>query len=191
MSNVQLHAPFRADYVGSFLRPEELKEARNQFAAGQISASALKEVEDRLITDLIRKQKAVGLQSITDGEFRRAYWHLDFMWGLQGVEHIELEHGYQFVGEEKFKLGNVDYTEFTVVIILNLTGRVVGVVVDSVSDVIMLTAAQIRPAPDFSGTFDTKYIVGLATLEERMVIVTDIEMLMNSADMELIEAVAA
>ena len=91
----------------------------------------------------------------------------------------------------KFKLGNVDYTEFTVVIILNLTGRVVGVVVDSVSDVIMLTAAQIRPAPDFSGTFDTKYIVGLATLEERMVIVTDIEMLMNSADMELIEAVAA
>jgi purine-binding chemotaxis protein CheW len=68
---------------------------------------------------------------------------------------------------------------------------VVGVVVDSVSDVIMLTASQIRPAPDFSGTFDTKYIVGLATLEERMVIVTDIEMLMNSADMELIEAVVA
>ena len=91
----------------------------------------------------------------------------------------------------KFKLGNVDYTEFTVVIILNLTGRVVGVVVDSVSDVIMLTSAQIRPAPDFSGTFDTKYIVGLATLEERMVIVTDIEMLMTSADMELIEAAAA
>lgn len=114
MSNVQLHAPFRADYVGSFLRPEELKEARNQFAAGQISASALKEVEDRLITDLIRKQKAVGLQSITDGEFRRAYWHLDFMWGLQGVEHIELEHGYQFVGEESTK-GS-----------LRLTGKISG-----------------------------------------------------------------
>ena len=91
----------------------------------------------------------------------------------------------------KFKLGNIEYTEFTVVIILNLASRVVGVVVDSVSDVIMLTASQIRPAPDFSGIFDTKYIVGLATLEERMVIVTDIEMLMNSADMELIEAVVA
>ena len=91
----------------------------------------------------------------------------------------------------KFNLGNIDYTEFTVVIILNLTGRVVGVVVDSVSDVIMLTNSQIRPAPDFSGTFDTKYIVGLATLDERMVIVTDIEMLMNSADMELIEQAVA
>ncbi|MEI7429789.1 MAG: chemotaxis protein CheW [Betaproteobacteria bacterium] len=91
----------------------------------------------------------------------------------------------------KFNLGNVDYTTFTVVIILNLAGRVVGVVVDSVSDVIMLTPSQIRPAPDFSATFDTKYIVGLAKHEERMVIVTDIERLMTSADMELLEQAAA
>lgn len=87
----------------------------------------------------------------------------------------------------KFNLGKVEYTAFTVVIILNLAGRVVGVVVDSVSDVIMLTPAEIRPAPDFSATFDTKYIRGLAKHEERMVIVTDIEKLMTSADMELLE----
>ncbi len=90
----------------------------------------------------------------------------------------------------KFRLGKVEYTPFTVVIILNVAGRVIGVVVDSVSDVLSLTPAQIRQAPDFSGSFDTKYIVGLASVEERMLIVTDIERLMTSADMELIEAAA-
>ena len=90
----------------------------------------------------------------------------------------------------KFGLGKIDYTPFTVVIILNIAERVIGAVVDSVSDVIMLTRTQIRPAPDFSGSFDTKYIVGLATLERCMVIVTDIERLMTSADMELIDEVA-
>ncbi|MCE1239313.1 MAG: chemotaxis protein CheW [Azonexaceae bacterium] len=88
----------------------------------------------------------------------------------------------------KFNLGNVEYTPFTVVVILNVAGRVIGAVVDSVSDVISLTPAQIRPAPDFSGTFDTKYIRGLAAFDERMLIVTDIERLMASADMELVEA---
>jgi purine-binding chemotaxis protein CheW len=88
----------------------------------------------------------------------------------------------------KFRLGKVEYTPFTVVIILNIAGRVIGAVVDSVSDVLSLTPAQIRQAPDFSGNFDTKYIVGLASVEERMLIVTDIERLMTSADMELIEA---
>lgn len=91
----------------------------------------------------------------------------------------------------KFNLGRVEYTPFTVVIILNVAGRVVGAVVDSVSDVIPLTTAQIRPAPDFSGSFDTKYILGLATVEQRMLIVTDIERLMSSADMELIDQAAA
>lgn len=91
----------------------------------------------------------------------------------------------------KFGLGDADYTPFTVVIILNLGARVVGIVVDSVSDVMMLTTAQIRPAPDFSATFDTKYIVGLAALEDRMAIVIDIEKLMTSADMELLETVAS
>jgi purine-binding chemotaxis protein CheW len=91
----------------------------------------------------------------------------------------------------KFKLGKVEYTPFTVVIILNVAGRVIGVVVDSVSDVISLNRTQIRQAPDFSGSFDTKYILGLASMESRMLIVTDIERLMTSADMELIESAAA
>ena|SRR3712207_1453027 len=103
MSNNNIHAPFRADIVGSFLRPAELKEARARFEAGEISAADLRAVEDKLITELIARQKAHGLKVITDGEFRRSYWHLDFMWGFQGVEHIELEHGYQFHGEETTK----------------------------------------------------------------------------------------
>lgn len=91
----------------------------------------------------------------------------------------------------KFRLGKVEYTPFTVVIILNVARRVIGVVVDSVSDVISLNRAQIRPAPDFSGSFDTKYILGLAAQEARMMIVTDIERLMTSADMELIDEASA
>ena len=78
--------------MGSFLRPAELKDARAKFANGQISAKDLRDVENRLITDLIAKQKTHGLHFITDGEFRRSYWHLDFMWGFNGVEHIELDH---------------------------------------------------------------------------------------------------
>lgn len=114
MGKVTNHAPFRADIVGSFLRPEELKEARAKFADGKISAEELREIENRLITDLIQRQKAHGLKVITDGEFRRSYWHLDFMWGFNGVEHIELEHGYQFHGEETTK-GSI-----------RLTGKITG-----------------------------------------------------------------
>lgn len=88
----------------------------------------------------------------------------------------------------KFNLHQIEYTPFTVVIILNVARRVIGAVVDSVSDVIMLTPAQIRPAPDFSGTFDTRYILGLASQDGRMMIVTDIERLMTSSEMELIDA---
>lgn len=91
----------------------------------------------------------------------------------------------------KFNLSTIEYTPFTVVIILNIAGRVIGVVVDSVSDVLTLSGQQIRPAPDFSATFDTKYILGLATVDERMFIVTDIEQLMTSSDMELVERAAA
>lgn len=90
----------------------------------------------------------------------------------------------------KFGLGLAEYTPFTVVIVLNVAKRVVGVVVDSVSDVVMLSATQIRQAPDFAANFDTKYIVGLATLGERMLIVTDIERLMSSRDMDLIDEAA-
>ncbi|MCR5077289.1 MAG: 5-methyltetrahydropteroyltriglutamate--homocysteine S-methyltransferase [Prevotella sp.] len=103
MSTQTQHTPFRADVVGSFLRPEELKNARAQLAEGKIDEAELRETEDRLIADLIAKEKAHGIKAITDGEFRRSYWHLDFMWGLNGVEHIELDHGYQFHGEETTK----------------------------------------------------------------------------------------
>ena len=88
----------------------------------------------------------------------------------------------------KFNCVQAEYNDFTVVIILNVAGRVIGVVVDSVSDVISLNSNQIRQAPDFSGSFDTKYILGLATIDARMMIVTDIERLMTSADMELIDS---
>ena len=85
----------------------------------------------------------------------------------------------------KFNLGSAEYTPFTVVIILNLDRRVVGVVVDSVSDVIQLAPDEIREAPPLSADLDTRYIRGLATLGQRMVILTDIEGLMNSQDMTL------
>ena len=94
------NAPFRADVVGSFLRPDVLKQARADFAAGVNDAGALRAVEDEAIRDLVAKQKAAELHVITDGEFRRSYWHLDFMWGLQGIERRTSRTGYQFHDEE-------------------------------------------------------------------------------------------
>ena len=94
------NSPFRADFVGSFLRPAELANARNLHRKGIIDDLQLKQVEDKCIIELIAKQKAHGLKAITDGEFRRSYWHLDFMWGLNGIEHTTREHGYLFVGIE-------------------------------------------------------------------------------------------
>ena len=94
------HAPFRLDVVGSFLRPDAIREARAGFAAGTVTAAELKAVEDRCITELVEKELAAGLRCVTDGEFRRSYWHLDFMWGFDGVEHIIGEHGYRFHDEE-------------------------------------------------------------------------------------------
>ena len=93
------NAPFRADVVGSYLRPDELKQARADYAAGTIDAAGLKAVEDRLITDLVAKQKAAGLHVITDGEFRRGWWHFDFMWGFNGVDHVSAAHRVAFHDE--------------------------------------------------------------------------------------------
>ena len=87
----------------------------------------------------------------------------------------------------KFGVGTAEYTPFTVVIILNLGTRVVGMVVDSVSDVTMLRQDSIRPAPEFSASVDTRYIRGLCTLDERMLIVVDIERLMLSSEMALVD----
>jgi purine-binding chemotaxis protein CheW len=89
----------------------------------------------------------------------------------------------------KFRLAQARYDEFTVVIILNVAGRVVGAVVDSVSDVVTLDPNEIRATPEFaSATFDTKYITGLATVDGHMVILLDIEKLMTGADMALVDA---
>ena len=89
----------------------------------------------------------------------------------------------------KFKLGDPTYDQFTVVIVLNIGGRVVGMVVDSVSDVITLTAEQIKPAPEMGSVLDADYLIGLGTLDERMLILVDIDKLMSSDEMGLIEKV--
>ena len=99
-ANSITNAPFRCDIVGSFLRPDVLKQARADFNAGIIDAAQLKTVEDVAIRDLVAKQKAAGLKVVTDGEFRRSYWHLDFMWGLQGIERRTSREGYMFHDEE-------------------------------------------------------------------------------------------
>ena len=93
------NTPFRYDFVGSFLRPAELKQARADFQAGKIGADELKAAEDAAIRALVAKQKAAGYHVITDGEFRRATWHLDFMWGFRGVGHHPTEKGLPFQGE--------------------------------------------------------------------------------------------
>ncbi len=97
MSNLQ--TPFGYDFVGSFLRPEKLKKARRQFDEGKINAAALKEVEDEAIIELVSKIKELGYHVITDGEFRRATWHLDFMWGFDGIGHTPTKTGLPFHGE--------------------------------------------------------------------------------------------
>src|SRR5947208_14714657 len=90
--------PFRSDHVGSLLRPAPLKAAREKRAKGEIGAAELKAVEDREIERVIKKQEEVGLQAVTDGEFRRSWWHLDFLWGLDGVERHVMETGIAFAG---------------------------------------------------------------------------------------------
>ena len=110
-------APFRLDHVGSFLRPERLKEARAKFNAGEITAEELERVENEEIIALIEKEKELGLKSVTDGEFRRAFWHLDFLENLEGVELVEVDHfSIQFKDKDvKPKtlrvVGKVDFSE--------------------------------------------------------------------------------
>jgi methionine synthase II (cobalamin-independent) len=94
----RIKPPFRADHVGSFLRPAPLKEARIKHEKGEITAAQLKAIEDREIEKVIGQQEQVGLQLATDGEFRRAWWHFDFFGMLDGVEIYELGHGIQFQG---------------------------------------------------------------------------------------------
>jgi len=106
--------PFRADMVGSLLRPARLKEARARREMGQVTPEQLKSVEDEEIGKIVKKQQEVGLQLATDGEFRRSWWHFDFFWHLTGCERVVLDHGIQFHGvqtkPESLKVtGKIDF----------------------------------------------------------------------------------
>src|SRR5579863_3304146 len=92
--------PFRADEVGSLLRSAPIKEARAKREQGAIAAADFKAIEDREVEKIIKKQEEVGLSLVTDGEYRRSWWHLDFFWGLTGCEKIKLDHGIKFHGVE-------------------------------------------------------------------------------------------
>ena len=87
-----MSAPYKYDIVGSFLRDKEIKQARKDFSLGKINQSQLEEIENKSIENLVNEEKAVGLKAVTDGEFRRAFWHLDFLWDLKGVEKVAVEH---------------------------------------------------------------------------------------------------
>ena len=107
--------PFRADHVGSILRTAPVKDARAKREKGEITAAQLKEVEDREIEKIIKKQEEIGLKLATDGEFRRSWWHFDFYGMLDNVEIYELDHGIQFQGvQTKPKsirvTGKIDFT---------------------------------------------------------------------------------
>ena len=94
-----MRTPFRYDFVGSFLRPEKLKAAKKAFEEGTITQEELDRVTDECVTEIVAKQKVAGYHAITDGEFRRTYWHLDFMWGFEGVGHEQTGAGVQFNAE--------------------------------------------------------------------------------------------
>jgi len=95
---VTVNPPFRADIVGSFLRPAPVKEARAAHESGVVDDAALRSVEDAAIADVIAKQADAGLRLATDGEFRRAWWHYDFLGMLEGVQVVDSDHGIQFAG---------------------------------------------------------------------------------------------
>jgi len=108
--------PSRADHVGSLLRPSALQTARAQHADGTLSAAALRQIEDSCIRDVIRMQEDIGLKAATDGEYRRSFWHYDFLAGLDGVEMVEIESGIQFSGDQQVRpigptvTSKIDYT---------------------------------------------------------------------------------
>lgn len=94
-----IKTPFRYDFVGSFLRPQELKDAKEAYNLGNLSKEELDKITDKAICDVVAKQKELGFHIITDGEFRRTYWHLDFMWGFDGVAHEQNGGGVAFNAE--------------------------------------------------------------------------------------------
>jgi 5-methyltetrahydropteroyltriglutamate--homocysteine methyltransferase len=112
--------PFRADMVGSLLRPKPIHDARQQHAKGELSDADLRQLEDDEIIKLVDRQEAIGLQAVTDGELRRAWWHYDFLAGLDGVEMVEVAQGIQFAGvqtkaEAPRVTGKIDFSSHPMV----------------------------------------------------------------------------
>lgn len=114
MTKTLVKAPFKADHVGSLLRPDNLHQAREDFKAGKITAAELREVETNEIKRIVDKQIEVGLEAVTDGEFRRSWWHLDFLEHLNGIEGYNTEKGYQFDGVEtdRYHVRNIGKISF-------------------------------------------------------------------------------
>lgn len=108
----KISTPQRYDFVGSFLRPQTLKDAKEAFKEGKISEEEFNKVVDAEVEKVVAKQKELGFRVITDGEFRRTFWHLDFMWGFEGVDHIHTGKGVQFNGvlavlDDTFLVGKI------------------------------------------------------------------------------------
>jgi 5-methyltetrahydropteroyltriglutamate--homocysteine methyltransferase len=114
MTKTIVKAPFKADHVGSLLRPDNLHKARTDFKDGKISAEALREVETKEIKRIVDKQIEIGLEVVTDGEFRRTWWHFDFLEHLNGIEGYVTEKGYEFEGieTEKYHIRNIGKISF-------------------------------------------------------------------------------
>ena len=150
---------------------------------GVLEALAFKLGNEEYGIKILKVQEIRGYESVT--RIASAPEHVKGVVNLRGtiVPIVDMR--------IKFKLGEPTYNQFTVVIILNIQDRIVGMVVDSVSDVITLTADQVKPAPDMGGALNTDYLVGLGTVDERMIILVDIDRLMSSEEMGVIDSVAA
>lgn len=167
---MQTQVPFRNPTEGAIAAPAQ----RREFLTFRLGAEAY-------AIDILKVQEIRGWEQPTAIANSPAF--IKGVINLRGVIAPILDL------RVKFRLDKADYDEFTVVIILNVASRVVGAVVDSVSDVLSLPEEAIRPTPEFaSATFDTRYITGLATVEDELLILLDIEKLMTSADMALVDA---
>ncbi|MFM9924740.1 chemotaxis protein CheW [Variovorax sp. H27-G14] len=159
------------------------QQQQQQLASGRLEVVTFKLGEEEYGIDIQKVQELRGYDAVT--RIANAPDYIKGVVNLRGiiVPIIDMR--------IKFKLGDPTYDQFTVVIVLNIGGRVVGMVVDSVSDVITLTAEQIKPPPELGAALDADYLIGLGTLDERMLILVDIDRLMSSDEMGLIEKMAA
>ena len=150
---------------------------------GVLEALAFKLGNEEYGIKILKVQEIRGYESVT--RIASAPEHVKGVVNLRGtiVPIVDMR--------IKFNLGTPTYNQFTVVIILNIQDRVVGMVVDSVSVVISLTAEQIKPAPDMGGALNTDYLIGLGTVDERMIILVDIDRLMSSEEMGVIDSIAS